>query len=160
MRLTDRRLISIKKIVPNKGQISGVPKNPRFIRNKAFEQLKQSLADLPEMLDLREVVVYPLGGVFVALDGNQRWRALKELGWKEIPCNVVPTDWPPEKIRAFIYKTNHTYGEDDMDVLANEFDEDELKRWGFDIPEPEEIEPEPEPEPEPTDVCPCCGKPL
>ena len=43
----------------NKGQLTGLPKNPRFFRDYRFEAMKKSIQDSPEMLELRELIVFP-----------------------------------------------------------------------------------------------------
>ncbi len=43
----------------NKGQLTGLPKNPRFFRDYRFEAMKKSIQDSPEMLELRELIVWP-----------------------------------------------------------------------------------------------------
>ena len=42
----------------NKGQLTGLPKNPRFFRDYRFEAMKKSIQDSPEMLELRELIVF------------------------------------------------------------------------------------------------------
>ena len=158
--------ISIKKIVENKGQIEGLPKNPRFIRDDKFELLKKSLQDDPEMLELREVIVYPLDGKFVAICGNMRYRAAKELGFKEVPCKILSADTPVEKLRAITTKDNVAYGTWDMETLSLDWIAKELEEWGVDIfstPIDLDVESffteEDNPEKAPKMVvCPHCGK--
>lgn len=58
--LTNSEMIVLSKIEPNKGQIEGLPKNPRFIKTEKFNKLKRSLADHPQMLALRELLVFLL----------------------------------------------------------------------------------------------------
>lgn len=77
--------IPIKHLKTNDGQIPGVPKNPRYIRNDRFDLLKQSITDDPEMMQIRELVVYPLDGKYIAICGNMRLKACKAMGWTEIP---------------------------------------------------------------------------
>ena len=69
------------------------------------------------------------------LNGNQRLRALKELGYKETECEVYKPDTPAKVLRARIIKSNHGYGKDDIDLLANEWYEDPLDDWGFERPD-------------------------
>lgn len=118
----------------NTGQIPGVPKNPRFIRDARFAALKKSIEDAPEMLTLRELIVYPLGKKYVVICGNMRLRACREIGYKELPSKVLQEDTPPEKLREYAIKDNNGFGEDDWDLLANEWDADELKDWGVELP--------------------------
>lgn len=125
--------IKLNKIVENKGQIEGLPKNPRFIRDDKFELLKKSLQDDPEMLELRELIVYPLDGKFVAICGNMRYRAAKDLGFKEIPCKVLSPDTPAEKLRAIATKDNVSFGSWDMEMLSLEWITEEMQGWGVDL---------------------------
>jgi len=130
----ERRKISIELIETNEGQIEGVPSNPRFIKDADFEKLKQSIVDFPEMLQIREVVVYPLQNRFIALGGNMRFRACKELGYKEIDCVILPQSMPVEKLREFAIKDNSGFGSWDFDMLANEWDEILLDMANVKIP--------------------------
>jgi ParB-like chromosome segregation protein Spo0J len=68
----------------------------------------------------------------VVLGGNMRLKAMREAGWKEVPIEVV--DWDEDKQRQFIIKDNVSGGEWDWDMLANEWDADELNEWGLDLP--------------------------
>lgn len=63
-----------EKLSLNKIQLND--NNPRTIREKRFEQLKDSLLDFPEMMTLRPAVVDESG---VILGGNMRTRAKKAL---------------------------------------------------------------------------------
>lgn len=93
------KTIKIKDLATNDGQIEGLPKNPRQIRDHRYEKLKKSIEDAPEMLKLRELLVYPIdGGKFVVIGGNMRLRACKELGYKTLPCKVLDVATPPPKI--------------------------------------------------------------
>lgn len=126
----------IAQLQPNKGQIEGVPKNPRFIRDDKFKKLVQSIKDDPEMLELRELVAYDNHGKgLVIIMGNMRYRAMKEIGYTEAPCKVLPPDTPVEKLRAFALKDNSNYGEWDIDDLLNEWDEQELIAAAIEIPD-------------------------
>lgn len=51
--------ISIALLDYNKGQLKGLPKNPRFFRDYRFEAMKKSIEESPEMLELRELIVFP-----------------------------------------------------------------------------------------------------
>ena len=126
--------IKITKLVGNTGQIEGLPKNPRFIRDDKFAKLVQSIKDDPEMLDLRELLVIPHGKEYVVIGGNMRLRAMIECGHKEAPCKVLDKATPPEKLRAYAAKDNVGFGEWDWDQLANEWDAGELADWGLDFP--------------------------
>ena len=128
------KTIKIKDLATNDGQIEGLPKNPRQIRDHRYEKLKKSIEDAPEMLNLRELLVYPQGGKFVIIGGNMRYRACKELGYKELPCKVLDAETPVEKLRQYAIKDNENFGEYDWDVVANEWDTAEMEDWGVELP--------------------------
>ena len=86
----------------NKGQLTGLPKNPRFFRDYRFEAMKKSIQDSPEMLELRELIVFPYNdGRYIVVCGNLRLRACKELGYKELPCKILAPDTPVKKLREY-----------------------------------------------------------
>lgn len=78
-----KRVVALSSITPNKGQIPGVPKNPRSIQDGKFSLLKRSIEEDPEMLGLREILLYKYNGKNIIIGGNMRYRALKELGYTE-----------------------------------------------------------------------------
>ena len=105
------------------------PNNPRLIKNDKFEKLVQSLKDFPEMAKVRPIVV---NQDFVVLGGNMRLKAMKEAGWKEVPIQVV--DWTEQQQKEFIIKDNVGFGEWEWDILANEWEVENLNDWGLDVP--------------------------
>lgn len=132
--MAEKKNIQIELIETNKGQIEGVPANPRVIKDKKFKKLVKSIEKNPEMLDLREILVYPLGDKFITIGGNMRLEAVKKLGYKELPCKVLPVETPAENLRAYILRDNASYGEWDFDELANCWDIDELEIADIDLP--------------------------
>jgi len=123
--------ISIDKLTDNKGQVDGVPKNPRYIKDDRYKKLKQSIVDDPEFMELNPILVYDTGKDFVVMGGNMRFRAIKELGWKETECAVMPKDTSVELIRSRIIKHNADFGSNDWDLLANEWNTSDLSDWGL-----------------------------
>jgi DNA modification methylase len=123
--IPNKNLMELKKI----SDIKLNPNNPRLIKDDKFKKLVQSIKDFPEMLDIRPIVV---NQDMIILGGNMRYRACKEAGIKEIP--VIITDLSEEKQREFLIKDNTSGGEWDWDMIANEWDTEELIEWGLDIP--------------------------
>jgi hypothetical protein len=126
--------IELSKLEVNKGQIEGLPKNPRHIKSEKYEKLKKSIEDNPEMLGMREVLVYPHGSKFVIIGGNMRFQACKELQFETVPCKVLSKDTTAEQLRAITIKDNVGFGEHDWELLANEWDSVELEEWGLEVP--------------------------
>lgn len=127
----ETKLLPIELLEVNRGQIYGLSENPRFIRDERFEALKKSISDNPEMMKLRELIVYPFNEKFVTIGGNMRLRACIALGFKEVPCKVLPFETPAEALRAYTIKDNVGFGENDWDALANDWNPDELKDFGM-----------------------------
>lgn len=134
----EQKNIPITKLVSNSGQIAGVPKNPRTIKDARFRALVKSIEDAPEMLSLRELIVVPFGDKFVTICGNMRLSAARDLGMKSMPCKVLAEDTPAEKLREYAMKDNIAFGEDDIDLTLAEWDREELAEWGFELPEEED----------------------
>jgi DNA modification methylase len=112
--------------------------NPRDITPEQFVKLKKSLQEFPQMLDTRPLVIDENN---VVLGGNMRLRVLQELGFEEVPVKQV-TGWTEEQKKEFIVKDNLSYGMWDWEMLANEWDAEQLEDWGLEIEgwEKEELE--------------------
>ena len=120
------------------------PKNPRLIRNEKYLEQKKSIEETPEMMDLRPVIIDEDD---IILGGHQRWRACKELGWKDVPVMQYTREkhLKSESFTKFnktyelvcaeiVIKDNTHYGEFDYDILANEWDDHPIVDWGVEIP--------------------------
>lgn len=129
--------IPIKFLKRNTGQIPGVPKNPRIIKDNNFKKLQQSIEEDPDMLQLREILVYQYNGENVIIGGNMRFEALKALKYESATVKLI-TDALNEataaKLKRIILKDNSAYGEWDFDELANEWDEQMLIASAIDLP--------------------------
>ena len=126
--------VKIKDLKNNSGQIEGLPKNPRILKDDKFIKLKKSLEDDPEMIELREVIAYDNKGELIVICGNMRLKALKELGIKEVPTKILPTETTVEKLKAYTIKDNVSFGDHDFEMLTNEWDVEQLEDWGLDMP--------------------------
>lgn len=80
------------------------------------------------MLEVRPLVV--ADGVVVG--GNMRLLAMKDLGFREVSVIDV-TEWTQEKRDQFMIKDNLSFGDWDYDLLANEWNIDDLTDWGMDL---------------------------
>lgn len=110
-------------------QIKRNPNNPRILKDDKFKKLVKSIKDFPQMLDIRPIVV---NDDMIVLGGNMRLKACKEAGLKEVPVIKVK-DLTEEQQREFIVKDNVGFGEWDWELLANEWDYEQLEDWGLDL---------------------------
>jgi len=135
-------LVSASRLKSNSGQVPGLPKNPRLIKDDKFDKLKKSIQDDPEMLELREVIAYEFNGELVVIAGNMRLKACTELGIKQIPTKILPPTTPIEKLKAYTIKDNIGYGDHNWPDLQIEWDVQQLSEWGLDIPDAFKVVPE------------------
>ena len=113
--------------------------NPRVLKDEKFKALVKSIQDFPEMLELRPIVV---NEEMIALGGNQRLKACREAGLKEVPI-IRAHGLTEAQQREFVVKDNTNAGEWDMQALLDEFGDTTLADWGMDF---EDIELEEEKE--------------
>ena len=118
---------AMKKIATSKIKLN--PNNPRLIKDDKFKKLVQSIKDFPEMLDIRPIVV---NADMIILGGNMRYKACVEAGLKEIPV-IVADKLTEEQQREFLIKDNTSGGEWDWEMLANEWDAEQLEDWGLTV---------------------------
>lgn len=132
--------VDITRLEYNDGQLEGISKNPRYLKESEHDKLKKSLTDSPEFLEYKPLMVYAMdNGNYVTICGNMRLRVANELrldGHSEfdtIPCVVLKADTPIEKIKEYAIKDNVQAGNWDWDELANgEWETDDLQNWGVD----------------------------
>lgn len=58
---------------------------------------------------------------------------MQELGFDSAPVLVLPEEITGSKLREVAIKDNLSFGSDDFEALANEWDMDELNAWGFEM---------------------------
>lgn len=101
--------------------------NPRQMSKSQNEALENSL----KKFDLVEIPAINKNNII--LSGHQRLRILQSLGRGEEEIDVrVPSKKLTEKeVQEYNIRSNKNNGEFDMDVLANEFEMEDLLAWGF-----------------------------
>ena len=120
--------MQIKKV--KWSEVKTNPNNPRIIKDDKFNKLVKSIQEFPKMLEIRPIVV---NADMIVLGGNMRLKACKEAGLKEVPI-IFADDLTEDEQRQFIIKDNVGFGEWDWDMLANEWEPEELETWGLDVP--------------------------
>ena len=108
------------------------PHNPRTISKDAYEKLKASIERNPDGLTANKIA-YKDG---IIISGNQRYRAILELGLTIKPEWLKDlSGWTQEQIDEWVIQSNISAGEWDWDILANEWEADNLIDWGIDMPD-------------------------
>ena len=113
--------MNIEKIEINK--LKPATYNPRQISTKDFKSLKESITKF----GLVDPII--VNKCYTIIGGHQRYKICKDLDYKDIGCIILDLD--KEQERELNIRLNKNTGEFDMDILANEFDIDELVDWGF-----------------------------
>lgn len=119
--------VKIEKVHISKVSLND--ENPRIIKDDKFKKLVKSIQDFPQMLEIRPIVVDE--GMMI-LGGNMRYQACKEAGMDYIYI-IRAENLTSEQKREFVIKDNASFGEWDWDILANEWNSEELDGWGIDV---------------------------
>lgn len=127
--------ISLEKLEVNKGQLEGLPENPREMTEREFKLLKANIKKYPKLLNKRGLLVYPLeNGNYIIIGGNMRYEALKALKYKSAPCQIIEKETDIETLKAYTLIENKHYGKWDWDAIANQWEELQLEEIGIELP--------------------------
>ena len=119
--------MKIERILINK--LKPATYNPRQISKKQYKDLEESI----DKFGLVDPII--VNKDMTIIGGHQRYKIWAEKAKQSsidditIPCVVLELN--KEQERELNIRLNKSGGEWDMDILANEFDVEELKDWGF-----------------------------
>lgn len=102
--------------------------NPRTISKDEFEKLKTSIERKPYYMNARPIVLSDRTGKNVIIAGNQRYKAVKALGWTEAPTITFHCETEEQEVEIAMVD-NHNNGEWDTEALANKFMDYPLSEW-------------------------------
>lgn len=109
-------------------------KNPRLIKDEAFNRLVKSLRETPDLFNARPLLCSDRTGRVVIIAGNMRYLAAKKLKYTEVPV-IVMKGLTEDQEKAIIIKDNGNFGEWDFSTLADEWSNFPLEEWGVELPE-------------------------
>jgi DNA modification methylase len=112
-------------------------KNPRQFTEKGMKDLEKSINSIGFM---QPININQDGTI---LSGHARTLKLKEMGEIEVDVYVPDRLLTPKQEEEVLVRANaNTAGQWDFEILANEFDIDEINEWGLEVPdmEVEELE--------------------
>lgn len=101
---TEKKIVSIDDVLPN-------PWNPNFMDKAMFDKAKTSVTELGM---LGSILVREYIGRYQIMDGEHRWKVAKELGWTEIPVEVIKGDVTDEMAKFLTIHINNLHGKDDV----------------------------------------------
>lgn len=108
----------INEIIPNS-------KNPRKLSKRNAEELRKSL----EKFGVCQPIVINTNNSIIG--GHQRVRILSELGEKTVDVYVPLQPLSQKEEEELCIRLNKNNGDFDFDILANNWDPEELVEWGF-----------------------------
>lgn len=119
--------MKVKDLKPN-------PENPRTISTEAFERLKRKI----KRQGFRSAIQVDNDGII--LGGNQRYHALMDMGYADAEVPVLkPLFKMTEKERQeAVITDNVSDGDWNQEMLANQYNIEDLAEWGLDLPWQEE----------------------
>ena len=113
--------------------------NPRTIKKEDLDKLTKSIEKF-WVIEWRPFLVSNRTGENIIIWGNQRYEVCKKLGITEVPVHIM--EWlTEEEEKEIIIRDNISNWEWDWDILANEWDKEDLEEWGLDV-QFETVEPE------------------
>lgn len=103
------------------------PSNPRSLSKKQYGVLRKSF----EEFDYAELVA--VNTDLTILAGHQRVHIMLDMGWgdKEIEVRMPSRKLIKREADEYLIRSNQNGGDWDFDILANEFDSNDLLAFGF-----------------------------
>lgn len=112
-------------------------KNARRLSKHDAEHLEKSL----EKFGVIDKPIVTKDGLIIG--GHQRVQVLKKMGHNQVECYVAQDKLTEKEIDELNIRLNKAVGDWDTDILANQWELDDLLDWGF---KPEELHLESVPE--------------
>lgn len=110
-------------------------KNPRQFTEKGMKDLENSINSIGFM---QPININQDGTI---LSGHARTLKLKEMGETEVDVYVPDRLLTPKQEEEILVRANsNTAGQWDFDILANEFNLEEINEWGLEVPQIPEID--------------------
>lgn len=126
-------------VIKNIEDIKLAEYNPRQLTEKQYNDIKTSLVNFGQVVPL--VLNSSKKRKNVLIGGHQRLRVMRDLKFKVVEC--VELDLTLAKEKELNIRLNKNTGSWDWDVLANNYDVEDLRSYGFesvDFMTPDDIE--------------------
>jgi len=115
--------VEVKKVKIDK--LKPHPRNPRYIDEHKYSELKQSIVESEWMMKIRPIIV---DEDYTILCGNMRYRACVDLSMKSVYVKQYVTLTEDEK-NELILKDNISSGDWAEEVLQKEWSDTPYKKW-------------------------------
>lgn len=110
-------------------------RNPYPATDPEIKDLVNSIKEFPEMMKYRPIIYDPK--TMTPIAGNKRLRALQLLKFEEIPEGwaISAEDLTEAQKKRFKIADNINFGSWDLDIVMEDYNEEDAKSWGIDIPD-------------------------
>ena len=124
--MPQQKPIKWKLVTKKVSELKPYSKNPRNITEQGLKDLKKSV----DKFGLAELITINTDNTIIG--GHARWQNLKANGTKECDCLIPNRKLNDKEVEELNIRLNKNIaGTWDFDILANEFELDELLEWGF-----------------------------
>ena len=135
--IKERIKAKVSDLILNEGQLGWLPTNPRQWTQTDIDRTKKSLETDVDFQEDKPIMVVRHEDKLLVFAGNLRTTAAKALKWETFDAMLYTPE--TEEDRATIKRRaildNGSFGDWDMDMLANEWDDLPLREWGIDMPD-------------------------
>jgi hypothetical protein len=107
-------------------------KNPRRLTKDQRDHIQKSI----EKFGIIDKPIVNLDNTIIG--GHQRKNVLLKMGIDEVECNIPSRPLDEKEIEELNFRLNGNHGEFDDDILANQYEFEELIQWGYELIEPPE----------------------
>ena len=124
--MAESKTIKWKLVTKKVNELKAYHKNPRNITEQGLKDLKKSV----DKFGLAEPIVINLD--LTIIGGHGRVLTLKANGTKECDCYIPNRKLTAKEVEELNIRLNKNIaGVFDFDILANQFEMDDLLEWGF-----------------------------
>lgn len=143
--IVDRKFDLLKKSIlmhPEMLELRGLmvfPFGERFV-SIGGNMRYQALTEISKMSPAEVNIALGKCSGYAQLSSEERenlrntWKEWLNTKEKPIPCGIIPKETPIEKLKAYSILDNSGFGKWQWDMLANEWNAEELTDWGVDLP--------------------------
>lgn len=132
----ETKVLRLCQLVLNEGQLEWLPRNPRTWTQQAIDNTAASIAEDPDFLEDRPLLVVPMDDVtYITFAGNLRHEGCIANGRETAPCVIYypETEDDRQTVIRRAMKDNGSFGQWDTDVLETDWKDVPFGNWG--IPE-------------------------
>ena len=104
----------------NLAEIKPLDNNPRTITSSMMDKLVESIRNNMDYFEARPIILSDRTGELVIIAGNQRYKAAKKIGLKQVPT-ILLQGLTEEREKEIVIRDNVSNGEWDFEILKSDW---------------------------------------